>query len=57
LTAAGAKDADKQEVLRARGAAFFQRPKRKQGSVGEIPGGAPPNASGTLPLAGGAGAQ
>ena len=57
LAAAESKDAAAREGWRARGAAFFQRASRQQGSAGEQPGGAPPSTSGTLPVGGGAGAQ
>lgn len=57
LSAAEAKDADKQEVWRARGAAFFQKASRKKRGAGEHSVGTPPSASGTLPFAVGAGAQ
>ena len=56
-SAAEAKDAATREGWRARGVAFFQQAKRKQGGAGASAGGAPPNGDGTLPLAGCAGAK
>jgi hypothetical protein len=57
LAAAEAKDKAVQEGWRARGAAFFQRARRVQGSPGASAGGAAPGGGGTLPLVGGAGTQ
>ncbi len=57
LSAAEAKDTAIKEGWRARGAAFFQQTRRKQGSAGPGAGGAPTRGGGTLPLVGGAGAQ
>jgi DNA-binding protein H-NS len=57
LVAVETKDDATREGWRVRGAAFFQKAKRKQGGAGEQPGSAPPSAIGTLPLAGGAGPQ
>ncbi len=57
LGVAEAKEALTREGWRARGAAFFQQTKRKQGGVGQSAGGAPPSGAGTLPLAGGESAK
>lgn len=57
LSAAEAKDAATREGWRARGAAFFQQTKRKQGSSGSSAASPSPGGSGTLPLVGGAGPQ
>jgi hypothetical protein len=56
LSAAEAEDKATKETWRARGAAFFQQTRRKQGSAGPGAGGAPTGGGGTLPLVGGAGA-
>ncbi len=55
LSAAEAKDAAVREGWHARGAAFFQKTKRKQGSTGPSSSGAAASAGGALPLSGGAG--
>lgn len=57
LSAVQTKDASTREGWRARGAAFFQQTKRKQGSAGSSAASASASGSGTLPLAGGAGAK
>jgi DNA-binding protein H-NS len=57
LAAVETKDDAAREGWRARGAALFQKAGRRQESPGEQPGGAPPAGSGTLPFAGGTGAQ
>ena len=57
LSLVEAKDDAAKEAWRARGAAFFQKTKRKQGSAGTGAGSAPGSGGGTLPLVGGAGPQ
>jgi hypothetical protein len=57
LSAAEAKDDATREGWRARGAAYFQQTKRKQGSLGSSAGVASPSGGGALPLIGGAGPQ
>ena len=57
LSAAETKEAPTRESWRARGAAFFQQTRRKQGSAGSSAASASPGGSGTLPLVGGAGPQ
>jgi hypothetical protein len=57
LSAAEAKDTATKEGWRVRGAAFFQRTRRKQGSDGSGAGVAPTGGDGTLPLVGGARSQ
>jgi hypothetical protein len=57
LSAAEANDAATREGWRARGAAFFQQAKRKQGSADPSAGGTPQSRGDTLPLVGGAGSQ
>jgi hypothetical protein len=57
LSAAEVKDPAIKEGWRVRGAAFFQRARRKHGSPDPGAGGASPNGNGTLPLLGGSGSQ
>ena len=57
LSAAAAKDTATREGWRARGTAFFQQTKRKQGSADPDGSRAEPGDGGTLPLVGGTGTQ
>jgi hypothetical protein len=57
LSAAETKEAPTREGWRARGAAFFQQTKRKEGSAGQSSNVASPSGGGTLPLGGGTGAK
>jgi hypothetical protein len=57
LSAAEAKDDSAREGWRVRGAAFFQKARRKQAGAGSGASGAAPDAGGTLPLVGGAGSK
>lgn len=57
LSAAEAKDTATREGWRVRGTAFFQSTRRKSAGAVAGPSSAPPDASGTLPLVGGAGSK